>query len=174
MGLQTTKYLAQRNCKVYVASRNREKSLKGIAQAEATLREPHGSIHFHQLDLASIQGARQSAEEFKKLEERLDIVVANAGVSMLNQSELSRDGYERMFATNHLGHFAFLTTILGSTLVLRAIIAAARLLTCLIRCCETDVKNLRRRPDRSDQLDRLSICHRARLLGSCNCAAGRR
>ncbi|KAL8798231.1 MAG: hypothetical protein Q9182_006837, partial [Xanthomendoza sp. 2 TL-2023] len=112
LGLETTKYLAQRNCKVYVASRNREKSLKGIAQAEATLDDRHGTIRFHQLDLSSIEGARQSAEAFKKLEDRLDIVVANAGVSMLNQSELSQDGYERMFATNHLGHFVFLTILL--------------------------------------------------------------
>ncbi|KAL8701844.1 MAG: hypothetical protein Q9224_000311 [Gallowayella concinna] len=110
--METTKYLAQRNCKVYVASRNREKSLKGIAQAEATLHDGHGTIQFLQLDLASIEGARRSAEAFKKLEERLDIVVANAGVSMLNQSELSHDGYERMFATNHLGHFVFLTILL--------------------------------------------------------------
>ncbi|KAL8857331.1 MAG: hypothetical protein Q9178_006097 [Gyalolechia marmorata] len=113
LGLQTTKYLAQRNCIVYVASRNREKSLRGIAEAEATLSDPHGAIKFHHLDLSTVDGARWSAEEFKKLEDRLDIVVANGGVSMLAQNELSQDGYERMFATNHLGHFVFVTTLLG-------------------------------------------------------------
>lgn len=115
LGLQTTKYLSQRNCTVYVASRNREKSLQGIAHAEATLPESRGAIKFHELDLSSIEDAKRSAEEFKKLENRLDIVVANAGVSMLNLSELSRDGYERMFATNHLGHYTLITTLLGPT-----------------------------------------------------------
>lgn len=44
---------------------------------------------------------------------RLDIVIANAGVSMMGLDELSEDGYERLFATNHLGHFAFIVGVLG-------------------------------------------------------------
>lgn len=113
LGLQTTKYLSQRNCTVYVASRSREKSLHGIAQAEKTLPKTRGPIKFLLLDLSSIKAAQRSAQEFMKLESRLDIVVANAGVSMLNLSELSPDGYERMFATNHMGHFTFITTLLS-------------------------------------------------------------
>ncbi|KAL8737396.1 MAG: hypothetical protein Q9181_001733 [Wetmoreana brouardii] len=108
--INTTKYLSQRNCTVYVASRNREKA---IAQAETSLLEPRGAIKFHHLDLISIEAARRSAEDFLKLEDHLDIVVANAGISMLNLSELSPDGFERMFATNHLGHFVFIHMLLG-------------------------------------------------------------
>ena len=100
-------------CTVYVASRNPEKSLQGIAQAEATLPDLRGAIKFHHLDLSSIHAAKRSAEEFLRLEDRLDIIVGNAGVSMLDLSELSPDGYERMFATNHIGHFTFITTLLG-------------------------------------------------------------
>lgn len=124
MGLQTTQYLAQRNCTVYAASRNREKSLRGIAEAEAALPDSHGAIKFHHLDLSTVEGAQRSAEAFQKLEGRLDIVVANGGVSMLAQNELSQDGYERMFATNHLGHFVFVTTLLGWALVFRQDYAA--------------------------------------------------
>ncbi|KAL8972979.1 MAG: hypothetical protein Q9183_000231 [Haloplaca sp. 2 TL-2023] len=113
LGLQTTIYLAQRNCTVYVASRNQEKSLKSIAESEAALSEPRGTIKFHQLDLSSIERARQSAQDLVRLENRIDIIVANAGISMVNLSELSSDGFERMFATNHLGHFAFITELLG-------------------------------------------------------------
>ncbi|KAL9028130.1 MAG: hypothetical protein Q9196_003457 [Gyalolechia fulgens] len=113
LGLQTTKYLSQRNCTVYVASRNRERSLHNIARAEEALPKTRGPIKFHQLDLSSIKGAKWSAQEFMKLENRLDIVVANAGISMLNLSELSQDGYEMMFAINHIGHFTFITTLLG-------------------------------------------------------------
>ncbi|KAL8711277.1 MAG: hypothetical protein Q9220_004174, partial [cf. Caloplaca sp. 1 TL-2023] len=127
LGLQTTKYLSQRNCTVYVASRNREKSLmwvrvvailhiliilRGIAAAEATLPPARGALKFHHLDLSTITGAQRSAAEFRQKEKRLDIVVANGGVSMLNLSELSADGYERMFATNHLGHFVFVNALL--------------------------------------------------------------
>ena len=65
------------------------------------------------LDLASIEGAEASAREFCKRENRLDILVANAGVGMIYRDELSVDGYERAFATNHLGHFAFVQEVLG-------------------------------------------------------------
>ena len=115
LGLQTTIYLSRLGCKVYVASRNRTKSLSGIASAKSALEGlPNaGPILFHQLDLASIRAAKKSAEEFLKLEERLDIVICNAGISMMSLAELSEDGYERLFATNHLGHFAFVTGLLG-------------------------------------------------------------
>ena len=65
------------------------------------------------LDLASIGGAKASAREFCKRENRLDILVMNAGVGMMYRNELSVDGYERAFATNHLGHFAFVQEVLG-------------------------------------------------------------
>ncbi|KAL8695322.1 MAG: hypothetical protein Q9218_000221 [Villophora microphyllina] len=99
--------------KVAIVTGNREKSLKGIAQAEATLPIGKGSIRFIYLDLSSVETAKESANNFLKLEDRLDIIVANAGVSMLNRSELSHDGFERMFATNHLGHYVFINTLLG-------------------------------------------------------------
>lgn len=112
---------------MYVASRNRQKSLHGIAQAEQTLPEKRGSIKFLQLDLSSTKEAMWSAREFLKLENRLDILVANAGVSMLNLSELSQDGYERMFAVNHMGHFTFITTLLGLTLPFIVVVALSSL-----------------------------------------------
>ncbi|MCJ1308453.1 hypothetical protein MMC25_002106 [Agyrium rufum] len=123
IGLETTVYLALRGCTVYVASRNRERSLKAIASAQkrvdAASDDPQiprvkqfGRIHFHQLDLGSIKTARQSAEAFRKLESRLDIIIANAGAGLLFQNELSDEGLERTFQTNHLGHFTFIMSLL--------------------------------------------------------------
>ena len=71
-----------------------------------------GAIHFHHLNLATIAGAKASAEAFKKVSSRLDILVCNAGISMAYLNVLSDDGFERQFATNHLGHFVFVTTLL--------------------------------------------------------------
>ncbi|KAL9121747.1 MAG: hypothetical protein Q9187_001687 [Circinaria calcarea] len=113
IGLETTIYLARKGCTVYVASRNKEKSLKGIAEAERRLDGHGGPIKFHLLDLASIDSARRSAEEFRRTEpRRIDLIIANAAVSLLPLKELSQDGYERVFATNHLGHFVFVTSLL--------------------------------------------------------------
>ncbi len=113
IGLETTIYLAEKGCSVYVASRNQEKSEEGIAKAEVRLNGKGGPIKFHHLDLSTIEGSRKSAEEFKGIENRLDIIIGNAGISLIAMNELSIDGWEKTFATNHLGHFAFVTTLLG-------------------------------------------------------------
>ena len=113
LGLHTTIYLARKGCTVYAASRNQEKALRGIAEAEKILAGNGGPIRFHQLDLASIGTSTRSADEFRKRESRIDIIVANAGISMPYQDALSEDGFEKTFATNHLGHFVFITNLLG-------------------------------------------------------------
>ena len=106
------KYLARKGATFHVASRNKEKSLKTIAEVEKELRGNIGPIKFHQCDISTVKGANESAEAFKKIESRIDILVANAGISITFRNELSPDGYEKMFATNHLGHMAFIMTLL--------------------------------------------------------------
>ena len=79
-----------------------------------------GSIHFHELDLSAIESASRSANDFKKkIDEadpafrRLDIIIGNAAIAFSPLSTLSPDGYERTFAVNCLGHFVFITSLLG-------------------------------------------------------------
>ncbi len=48
------------------------------------------------------------------MESRIDVVVANAAVSMAYRDELSLDGDEKKFATNHLGHMTFIMSLLGT------------------------------------------------------------
>ena len=101
-----------------------------MAFAQEQLKKHHpqstSSIHFHELDLSSISSARRSAEEFKKKigfgdegnevgAGRLDIVIGNAGIAFPPQDVLSEDGVERAFAVNCLGHFVFITSLLGTS-----------------------------------------------------------
>lgn len=128
IGLETTVYLASKGATVYVAARKSEGTDAGIEEARrrvkatatpATSSDDAGKsdisekIKYHELDLSSMQTAWQSAQAFKKLEQKLDILICNAGVSMTTLQKLSPDGYESMFAVNHLGHFAFTTALLG-------------------------------------------------------------
>ena len=87
--------------------------MKAIAELRKRLDGKAGSIKFHQCDISTIKGAQESAEAFKKIESRIDILIANAAISMAYQDELSPDGYEKTFATNHLGHMAFIMPLLG-------------------------------------------------------------
>jgi NAD(P)-dependent dehydrogenase (short-subunit alcohol dehydrogenase family) len=110
---------------VYVCARNNEKGHAGVATAHEELKkyrqesysEIAGSVEFHELDLATVTSAKNSAEALKEKinskEKRLDILVANAGVACATQDVVSEDKVERCFAVNCVGHFAFITTLLG-------------------------------------------------------------
>lgn len=122
IGLETTIYLAKQGATVYVAARDSEVTKNGIEEARKQVgqalnkngAEVESRIKYHILDQGSVATAWQSAEAFRKIESRLDILILNAGVAMTNMSELSPDGYDLMFATNHLGAFAFTTGLLGT------------------------------------------------------------
>lgn len=127
IGLETTVYLASKGATVYVAARKSEGTDAGIEEARrrarattttrsddaGKLEDGDEKIKYHELDLSSMETAWQSAQAFQKLEQKLDILICNAGVSMTTLQKLSPDGYETMFAVNHLGHFAFVASLLG-------------------------------------------------------------
>ena len=109
------------------------KDRAGLATAQSVLEtyskthDCKGSIHFHALDLSSVASTRASAKELKskieddvggKGQERIDILVCNAGIMFSPQTELSVDGYERTWAVNCLGHFVFVTSLLGKVYLL--------------------------------------------------------
>ncbi|GMP85422.1 hypothetical protein CsSME_00038580 [Camellia sinensis var. sinensis] len=62
------------------------------------------------LDLCSMKSIRAFANNFNALNLPLNILINNAGV-MFCPYQLSEDGIEMQFATNHLGHF-LLTNLL--------------------------------------------------------------
>jgi len=61
-------------------------------------------------DLSSLAAVREIADEFQKKYPRLDVLINNAGVYR-NTRQLSADGFELMFAVNHLAPF-LLTNLL--------------------------------------------------------------
>jgi NAD(P)-dependent dehydrogenase (short-subunit alcohol dehydrogenase family) len=67
------------------------------------------------LDLASLASVREAAAEIRSSCPRLDLLINNAGV-MRPPYQLSADGFELTFATNHLGHFALTGLVLDRLL----------------------------------------------------------
>jgi NAD(P)-dependent dehydrogenase (short-subunit alcohol dehydrogenase family) len=84
---------------------------RGLA-AEEQIQHESGNQHvkFFQVNLSVQDQIRKFAEAFRQGYDRLDVLVNNAGTTLLTR-RLSVDGVEMTFAVNHLGHF-LLTNLL--------------------------------------------------------------
>jgi NAD(P)-dependent dehydrogenase (short-subunit alcohol dehydrogenase family) len=103
IGYQTALRLAEAGATVLMGCRNADKA----AQAEASLRAavPGASVVVVPLDLASLDSVEAAAEAVRAGNERLDLLIDNAGVMAVPRDETA-EGFELQFGTNHLGHFA--------------------------------------------------------------------
>ncbi|KAG0149844.1 hypothetical protein CROQUDRAFT_653134 [Cronartium quercuum f. sp. fusiforme G11] len=100
--------IARHHGKVYMACRNESKAKAAINKIKEEL--PEAQVEFLYFDLTILSTAKKAAEEFNKKEERLDILMNNAGI-MMTPYELSPDGIE-LQACNGTGHFALTKALL--------------------------------------------------------------
>jgi len=104
IGLATATILAQRGATTLLACRDLSRADRA---AEAIRRSgPHGTVGVLRLDLADLASVRKAAASFRGEHDRLDLLINSAGV-MLVPYGTTRDGFERHFGINHLGHFAW-------------------------------------------------------------------
>ncbi|XP_033733806.1 retinol dehydrogenase 12-like [Pecten maximus] len=108
IGLETAKELSARGARVIMACRDLDRATKASEVVQKF--SGNNDISIQSLDLASLDSVRKFAERINKNEEKIDILINNAGV-MLCPKWQSEDGYEMQFAVNHLGHF-LLTNLL--------------------------------------------------------------
>lgn len=108
IGLETARVLAMRNVHVIIAARNMEAANKA---KQCILNDnKNARVDVEKLDLSSIRSVKTFTDNFKTLDLPLNILINNAGI-MFCPFQLSEDGVEMQFATNHLGHF-YLTNLL--------------------------------------------------------------
>jgi NAD(P)-dependent dehydrogenase (short-subunit alcohol dehydrogenase family) len=67
--------------------------------------------------MASLASIRAFAAAFLGRGIVLDLLINNAGVMALPTRDLTEDGFERQFGTNHLGHFALTGLLLPALMV---------------------------------------------------------
>ncbi|KAI3860415.1 hypothetical protein MKW98_011609 [Papaver atlanticum] len=102
IGTEVARVLALKGVNVIIPSRDLENGLK---IKEMILQEnPKAQIDVMEMDLASIESITSFAQFFNSSKQSLNILVNNAGIFAC-PFQLSRDGIELQFATNHLGHF---------------------------------------------------------------------
>lgn len=104
IGYQAALELARHGAHVLLGVRN---AARGQDALQRLLREaPGASAEVVELDMASLHSVRSFAESFLRRKQAMDVLINNAGVMALPKRELTVDGFERQFGTNHLGHFA--------------------------------------------------------------------
>lgn len=103
IGKETAKELAKRGARVIMACRNVDNATKiKDAIIEST---KNNKVVLKKLDLSSFESIRSFSDDINKTEQRLDVLIHNAGYAETFKKNKSIDGIELTMATNHYGPF---------------------------------------------------------------------
>jgi retinol dehydrogenase-14 len=117
VGFAAAQVLAQRGAQVLMLCRDRSRGEDARTQLRTVATGPAPRLYL--ADLASQAEIRRVAEEIRGDHAHIDVLLNNAG-GVFSKRDLTADGIERTFATNHLAPF------LLTNLLLEAILAAPR------------------------------------------------
>jgi NAD(P)-dependent dehydrogenase (short-subunit alcohol dehydrogenase family) len=112
LGKATAFALAQQHATVILGCRDKQRGEAALAEIKAG--SPAATVDLLLLNLSVQHSIRTAVTEFESRYDHLDVLINNAAV-FTRQRTLTADGYETMFATNHLGPF-LLTNLLLSRL----------------------------------------------------------
>jgi NAD(P)-dependent dehydrogenase (short-subunit alcohol dehydrogenase family) len=101
IGIETARALAGAGADVTLAVRNTDAGDR--VAADITAGTGNDAVHVGRLELADLGSVAGFVASW---DEPLHLLINNAGVMALPALELTADGWEMQFATNHLGHFA--------------------------------------------------------------------
>src|SRR5947208_12508091 len=104
IGFFAARELARSGARVVLAVRNAEKGADAARAIQTAV--PDAKIEVGSLDLAGLASVRGFAQWFEREHEALDLLINNAGVMAAFPRQVTADGFELQFGTNHLGHFA--------------------------------------------------------------------
>ncbi|KAL5204124.1 hypothetical protein ABZP36_008995 [Zizania latifolia] len=110
IGRETARVLALRGAEVIIPARTMESGVKVKESIAEQIPGSSSKLRVMEMDLSSLDSVRRFAREFASSHRHLNILVNNAGI-MACPFQLSKDGIELQFATNHVGHF-LLTNLL--------------------------------------------------------------
>ena len=114
LGLESARRLSAAGATVVITARTQakgERSLNIIRQHLSDIENP-GKVYALPLDLDDLESVRSFPKRYEALSlGNIDVLMNNAGVAAIPQLEMTKDGFERTFQTNHLAPFV-LTSLL--------------------------------------------------------------
>lgn len=102
IGRATALELSRRGATVVLVARDADRGEAALADVKRA--SPDGAGELFLADLSSQRSIRSLADALRARHDRLHVLVNNAG-ALFAERELTDDGLERTFATNHLAHY---------------------------------------------------------------------
>ena len=113
LGFETVKKIAKNfsNYRIILACRN---LVKANAKKEEIEKETQNkNLIVMEIDTSSLESVKNFVENYKKSSYgKIYSLICNAAVGGSSPGERTKDGYDLIFATNHLGHFLLVNSLL--------------------------------------------------------------
>ena len=112
LGLESAKRLAAAGATVVMTSRTPIKGDKAVQSVKEYLggkgmQDKESQVYSLTLDLDDLDSVKSFPTKFKELGlKKIDVLMNNAGVMAIPDRQITKNGFERTFQSNHLGHFA--------------------------------------------------------------------
>ena len=100
LGKESARALGAAGANVIITARSEDKGRAAVEQLLELV--PGGDFSFGVMELGSLDSVRSFAEKFVAEHDRLDVLLANAGIMAVPYGKTD-DGFELQFGTNHLG-----------------------------------------------------------------------
>lgn len=113
IGFECALNMAQfaKNEQIIIPARNIEAGKDIIEKIK--VKTGHKNLKCLELDLASLESIRKFSESFaKEKNNSISILINNAGVQNIGETQYTADGFEQTFGVNHLGSFALTMQLL--------------------------------------------------------------
>jgi NAD(P)-dependent dehydrogenase (short-subunit alcohol dehydrogenase family) len=101
--------LAAEGARIVLVARDRQRAAETLRKLEASA--PGRGHTAYYADLSRLVEMKRVAQEILAGEQQIDVLVNNAG-ALFTHRELTEDGLERTFATNHLAYFVITNLLL--------------------------------------------------------------
>ncbi|MGA7540020.1 MAG: SDR family NAD(P)-dependent oxidoreductase [Steroidobacteraceae bacterium] len=121
IGAVAARRLAEQGARIVIVARDRQRAQQTLRALHAA--NPAAAHSAHIADLSRLRDMKQVAAEIAAAESRIDVLINNAG-TILARNQLTEDGLEVMFATNHMSYFVITHLLLER---LRAVGGGARI-----------------------------------------------
>ncbi|QUQ68791.1 SDR family oxidoreductase [Kutzneria sp. CA-103260] len=110
LGFGLTGRLAKAGADVILAVRNRAKGADAIDRLSKNI--PGAKLGMRDLDLSCLDSVAALGEQLVAEGRPIDFLLNNAGIMTPPRRDVTEDGFELQFGSNHLGHFALTAHLL--------------------------------------------------------------